>query len=659
MGMEERHIDAVFGVLSSGAPHPAADTDTRLIQQSWLRCAQNYGLDPSLRPRVHVETAQRLRESREMNGDYMRIARDGMAQLHRHVAELGYVLLLTDAEGTTIDYMGDGFLDTSLRRAGLTLGAKWSEAIAGTNGIGTCLAEGRSLTCHRDDHFYIGHIGLSCTAIPLHDPAGQLMGVLDVSALSSPAQRESQHLVRHITGLYGRMIEDAIFMDLFRDRWIIRLGPQNKLAPICGELLLACDRDGVIVGANADARNDLERASGPEGLIVGHGLRDVFDDNMDAFFPLAKGRTDGRAAVATVSRRAYAVTMVAPRIASAARGTPRAAAPPSNPLAALAGRDPHMAKLTERAARLVDKPISLLIQGETGTGKEVLAKALHQASARAARPFVAVNCAAIPESLIEGELFGYMPGTFTGARSQGRKGLIEHSDGGTLFLDEIGDMPLSLQTRLLRVLSEGEIHPLGAERPRPVALSVVSASHRDLREEVAAGRFREDLYYRLSGACLFLPPLRERADTADLVMRILREEAAAAEMDVALSEDALACLLAYSWPGNIRELRHAVRYGVVMAEDDLIEVHHLPDVIARPFTTAASSQRRTVSTVGNADAADEPAQDEPSVERAAIVAALRRHGWNVAATARSLAISRSTLYRHMQRLDIVSPRLTA
>ncbi|ANB16915.1 sigma-54-dependent Fis family transcriptional regulator [Dokdonella koreensis] len=659
MALSQHHVDTVLGVVAGRLP---VDDGASVIQRSWLRCVEHYGLDPARRPDIRIENASRVRECIQQNEEHLRVARAGMEQLYKHVSDLGYVLLLTDAEGIGVDYIGNDTWDIALRRAGLTLGANWSELYAGTNGIGTCLAERTTLTCHRDDHFYIGNVGLSCTTTPLYDPQGNLMGALDVSALSSPAERESQHLVRHLTTLYGRMIEDANFMQQFRDRWILRLGTAGPLVDVCGELMLAFDRDGVIVGANAGARRQLRLLEcarldeAQRAQLVGSHLSGVFGTRIDDIWRLTRGSgRDDPAIVTTWDGHGYHASLTAPRIVPAARtGTERERPLPARgeTLSQLSGGDPRMNQLVERALRLADKPVSILIQGETGTGKEVLARALHESSSRAERPFVAVNCASIPESLIESELFGYMPGTFTGARSKGMKGLIQRSDGGTLFLDEIGDMPLALQTRLLRVLSEREILPLGADRPIRVDLNVIAASHRDLRKQIVTGTFREDLYYRLCGATLLLPPLRERQDQGYLIERILREEAAAQGADAAIGAPALALLMRHDWPGNVRELRNALRFALSIADGEAIDVHHLPPDLAEaagtgervPDVAPAAVPRATVVPISAARG-----------DAGVLLEALRRHRWNISDAARNLGLCRATIYRRMKRYGIVSP----
>ncbi|MDP2406800.1 MAG: sigma 54-interacting transcriptional regulator, partial [Hydrogenophaga sp.] len=282
----------------------------------------------------------------------------------------------------------------------------------------------------------------------------------------------------------------------------------------------------------------------------------------------------------------------------------------------------------ERVARLVNTPISLLITGETGSGKEFFAKAVHSSSERRARPFVAVNCAAIPEHLIESELFGHLPGSFSGASPKGKRGLIAEADGGTLFLDEIGDMPLALQARLLRVLSEREVLPVGATRPVPVNIRVIAATHAPLEQLVLAGRFRDDLYYRLKGAHIQLPPLRERSDLGAMITRLLGGRS--------LTPAALQRLMSHPWPGNLRELRNVLDYAASICAEGVIDLDDLPELLASRLPA------RTDAVAASPDEGPE-----------ALLQALRAAHWNVSAVARDMGLSRMTLYRRMKRAGIV------
>ncbi|TFZ54885.1 sigma-54-dependent Fis family transcriptional regulator [Methylorubrum sp. Q1] len=646
MAYAQTHVDRVLKIIGQGVPTPTAERGELLIQKSWLRCANHYGLDPALRPRIRIETAQRLRHSRDSIGDFLDVAKSGMRQLYRHVADLGYIMLIADAQGVTIDYIGNGDLDASLRGAGLTVGANWGEALSGTNGIGTCLAEAQTVTCHRDDHFYLGNISLSCTATPLRGPDGEILGALDVSAVSSPEQRESQYLVRRLTRLHGQMIENAYFVRRHPDAFIVRLGDSTPLSDVQPAPLLACDADGVVIGADHAARRRLNAVedAGLLGLPLtevldfgAHDLNAILKPTMQQVRPVLRDR-DGRA---------YHVSVLMPRVAAPLKSIAVLRPAKPSPLAALGANDATLSDLVRRAVRLVDRSIHILIQGETGAGKEVFARALHEASQRAARPFVAINCASLPESLIESELFGYAPGTFTGARSQGRKGLIQKADGGTLFLDEIGDMPLLLQSRLLRVIAENEVLPLGADDPIRVSLNVIAASHRDLRTMMRAGEFREDLYYRLCGAAFALPALRDRQDIEALTRTILAGllgcEPDAVSIDAPLRD----LFKAYAWPGNIRELIAVLRYASAVLDGRTMTLRDLPTEIG-PLSTGCRRQD-LARPRGPSDARDE---DEARDLRVV----LERHRWSVPDTAKDLGCSRATLYRRIKRLGIQTPR---
>ena len=284
----------------------------------------------------------------------------------------------------------------------------------------------------------------------------------------------------------------------------------------------------------------------------------------------------------------------------------------------------------------MNKRVNILLTGETGTGKEVFTKAVHDASARAGKPFVAVNCAAIPENLIESELFGYKYGAFTGARHEGRRGKILQANGGTLFLDEIGDMPLPLQTRLLRVLEDKEVTPLGGDTPVPVELYLISATHRNLRERVESGAFREDLYYRLNGLELKLPALRERDDRSLLICDLLAEESEGAS--VSITEEAFEALDGYAWPGNIRQLRNVLRAAVALCEDHVVRIEDLPAEIAGPMMPSGAVRDAVGGFV--------------QAEREALLGELDRQSWNITNTAARLGVSRNTLYRKMRKHGI-------
>jgi sigma-54 dependent transcriptional regulator, acetoin dehydrogenase operon transcriptional activator AcoR len=311
--------------------------------------------------------------------------------------------------------------------------------------------------------------------------------------------------------------------------------------------------------------------------------------------------------------------------------------------------DPRMQTAIERARRVVGRDIAVLIEGESGVGKELFAKAFHNSGPRRDGPFVAVNCAAIPEGLIESELFGYDEGAFTGARRRGSPGRIQQADGGTLFLDEIGDMPINLQSRLLRVLQDRLVTPLGTSKSIRVDISLICATHRRLRDEVTQGKFREDLYYRLNGLRFSIPPLRERTDLRELMDALLRE-AQSEGRHVRFSPEVITAFHRYAWPGNIRQLANVTRAALALVGDEhLIRCCHLPEDFLEEIAEANSARTLKEENVAAASEALSLCGNLEELEVRAIRKALDEHGGNVSAAARQLGISRNTLYRKLGR----------
>ena len=319
---------------------------------------------------------------------------------------------------------------------------------------------------------------------------------------------------------------------------------------------------------------------------------------------------------------------------------------------ALIGSSPAMLAAFRTVARVAASSATVLLHGESGTGKELVARLVHDHSRRRAGPFVAVNCAAIPEPLLESDLFGHEKGSFTGAATQ-RIGRFERASGGTLFLDEIGDMGLGIQAKILRALEEREVERLGAERPTPVDVRIVAATHRDLAREVRAGRFREDLYYRLAVVVLTLPPLRERGDD----IRLLAEDAVArcavehGRRAPRLAPETIATLRAHPWPGNVRQLRNAIEHAVLMADGGVVRREHLPPEIRIP--SMASLAERTPAPAVESDPSADPPPPRALIpllelERRQIRRALAMTGGHLARAAETLGIHRNTLRRKLQ-----------
>ncbi|MDC8804443.1 sigma-54-dependent Fis family transcriptional regulator [Halomonas pacifica] len=651
---QRQHVETILESLH----RPGSQGEAAIIERSWRRCIDRYGLDPARPSPARYVPGATLREHQDQADDLLQVARAGVEQLYRQVAPLGYVVLLTDARGIAVQFLGAKTDQREHQRTGLFLGADWSEAHAGTCAVGTCIQERTALTCHHSDHFSAHHIRLTCTAAPIFDPHGRLLAVLDISAYQSPATKDSQTFALQLVKYTAKMIEDAYFLQRYGDHPIVCLDRSREFVQINRRYLLALEEDGSLVAANTAGRkllrhHELPLPEGGEARpFKAWNIQDLLDARVDEVLAIPRHSDDRVQAFHTRRHREiHFATLIEPPRRATGGATPSRDSSLA-PLEALADDDPSMRDTLTRAARLRNEPINILVMGETGTGKERMARALHDSSRRRDQPFVAINCAAMPESLIESELFGHEAGSFTGARSQGMKGLIAQADGGTLFLDEIGDMPLQLQTRLLRVLAEQEVLPIGASRPIKVDLRVVAATHRDLRELIAAGRFREDLYYRLNGASLRLPPLRERADKGYLIRQIFAELNHERGGRARLRGDAISALLAYPWPGNIRELHNALRYALATGDGEEVVVGDLPEECLHGQLAHPGAGRPTTAVD---DDARPPASAPRPLEQDLLYRALCRQQWNVSAVARELGLSRPTIYRRMKRLGIVPP----
>ncbi|KAF0867058.1 sigma-54-dependent Fis family transcriptional regulator [Pseudomonas sp. LD120] len=629
-----RHAQQVLTV-AQGKAHLQGPGSDPSIARSWLRCLKDYHLDPAQVMAPTVLEHGRLLESRERLKDVLQIAGTEMNHLHQQLSGAGHAVLLTDARGVILNCITAPSERKIFEHAGLWLGADWSEAREGTNGIGTCLVERQSLTIHQGEHFRGRHTGLTCSASPVFDPHGELLAVLDVSSARQDMSRQSQFHTMALVNLSAKMIESCYFLRYFENQWLLRFHLQAESVGLFSEGLLAFDGEGRICAVNQSALNLLGHV---RGGLLGQPVEHFFDCSLDELLSRASINASASWPLRTRDGR---------RLFALLRGQPQPVSPPVRqaPIVVVQPKttgiclgDEGLQNDFRRASRVFERDVPLLINGETGSGKEAFAKAVHQGSARSDKTFVALNCAAIPESLIESELFGYRGGSFTGARKEGMRGKLQQADGGTLFLDEIGDMPLALQTRLLRVLEDRLVVPIGGE-PQSVNVRIISATHRDLLERVRDGRFREDLYYRLNGLEIALPALRERSDKSQLLDFLLLEEAGGQQ--VTLDEAARQALLGYEWPGNVRQLRNVLRTLAALCENGRIGLEDLPPLIRQSRTAPVGEPA--------AEAQERPLDD---AERVALLAALEQQRWHMTHTAEQLGVSRNTLYRKLRKHGI-------
>lgn len=629
---ESAHAQRVLNVVQGHLPAVAAATDPN-IANSWRRCLDTHDLDPGAHMAPHVIGSSQLTERRNAMEQLRRVSSHVLDRLQRQLMNPRQAVLLTDPEGVIVDcQLHDGTRDDFLR-AGLRPGADWSEACEGTNGIGTCVVERAPVIICQQDHFRALHTPLTCTASPVFAPQGELLAVIDVSSTSADVTRQSQFHTLALVNLSAKVVESEYFFQHYHDEWLLQLQEQADHLGGFAQALLAFDDSGRVLAANQSALNRLGVARED---IVGTRIDRWFAQTLDALLDRAHPQPQTCWPIRTLAGEPLLAMLRAP--ARAARATARAPVAPAKRLESpvVPFVDVHLAREFSRACRVFAHDVPVLIRGETGSGKEVFARAVHAASARASGPFVALNCAAIPEALIESELFGYVGGSFTGARKEGMSGKLWQANGGTLFLDEIGDMPFAMQTRLLRVLEDRAVSPLGGGEPVALDIRVLSATHQHLEQRIAERQFREDLFYRLSGLEVVVPPLRKRDDKVDLIQRLLGQ--AQAGSSVVITDDAREALCAFAWPGNVRQMRSVIRTLVALSEDGVITLDDLPVEVREAKAIECDVP---------------PEAPLEAAERQALRETLDACQGQVSAAARKLGVSRNTLYRKLKRFGLL------
>ncbi|PKO87397.1 MAG: sigma-54-dependent Fis family transcriptional regulator [Betaproteobacteria bacterium HGW-Betaproteobacteria-10] len=653
-GQQLRQARELFfdrGELPDGLVNP-------LIVRSWERCLRfglsEYGNFQSIDSldRVALKTEQ------ERNRYLLLQGRPIMEHVFEQIRESGSMVVLADANGLLLETVGDADFVDRADRVTLSAGASWDENLRGTNAIGTALVEEGAAEVLGAEHFLVNNGFLTCCACPIFGPDGRLIGILNISGDYRVQKQHTMGLVR----LSSLAVEKRLFESIHARDILVCFHTRADYLGSPKEGVAAVTPDGQVL---AISRNGLSILGIRQVDAVRRDFSMVFESNLSALVDRMRNNSQGSCELmvngksiqvqlrgqlppVSIVGRVYDETLTA-------RGARRAEAPTSAPaitLDTLNTGDARLQAAIDRARRILGRDIPILIQGESGAGKEIFAKGFHNSGPRQSGPFVALNCASIPETLIESELFGYQGGAFTGARKEGAPGKIQQAHGGTLFLDEIGDMPLNLQARLLRVLQERCVTPLGSTRVIQVDISLVCATHRRLREEVARGSFREDLYYRLNGLCVTLPALRERGDIRQLVAKLAAAEADGRE-PVRFSESALQAIEKYDWPGNIRQLFNTIRVAIALLDEGetLVTECHLPEELfeVNPFSGSSRASPAPCDPWAAAPL-ESSAGSLEEIGRQAAMRTLEAAGGNISAAARQLGISRNTLYRKLGKL---------
>jgi len=648
-------------VALAGAELPHRVVSRNPVLQRWHRC-RTLGADPDgVHAAEHaIVDESRLHEAHERTEELKRGAESILGGFASACSRTDFVGVLSDAGGVVVQTLGVGTFADEAHRARLVEGANWDESVRGTNAIGTALAEGRPIAVHGAAHYARINEGLVCFAAPILAPSGEVVGVLDATSRAEQATAFDPAVVITV----ARAIEEVLRARAYAasgggialvERLMERAGGAAFLVerPADGDATL-----GRIARANragravlASAARESQRLDPPRRSGVARSVLPPWSELIAAALgapsaaTVALDESSYELAVEPVLHDHGAIHAVLVLLRERRKHRPRPRSGSTDapaPFSKVLGSDRALADARQRCERIARSHLPVLLLAETGTGKELFARGIHEASPRAGGPYVSVNCGAIQRELLLSELFGHAPGAFTGAVRGGRDGLVAAADGGTLFLDEVADLSPDAQVALLRVLEDGRFQRVGETGERSVDIRVVAATSRDLRERVASGAFRDDLYFRIGGACVELPPLREREDLDELVDAFwARLRTPDGETLPPITAGARAALGAHDWPGNVRELESALGYAAALAEDAPVAgPEHLPPSIT-------SADRATGSTPGRAS--DRSLDD---ARRGALKAALERNGGNVSAAARELGVARSTVYRLARKLGL-------
>jgi sigma-54 dependent transcriptional regulator, acetoin dehydrogenase operon transcriptional activator AcoR len=602
---------------------PPAELLSADIYDSWMRCI-SYGLDSLRPPSPEFVNPSVLRQEQQRCSLVRGLALAEMHTLHQQIAGSNFMIAFANADGLLLDIITDPSFSEASNAASIRPGAVWKESICGTNGLGTAAHLKRAIVVHGREHFFSRYNNLTCIAAPIFAPDGELTGILDASSDCMSRQAHTQALV----AMAATQIENGLFREHHRGDILIAFHNRGEYLHTLSAGLLAVDNEGMILAANRAASILLHGLPASPGRRFADVFRTKFSTFVDESRRKERQRLEddvGSQFVSTiVNTRQFPMVQRVP--------TPRPR-PQKEVVAQFVSADPTIAAVVRRVESAATRKMPILIRGETGTGKEQLARHAHVASGRIGA-FIPVNCAALPDSLIEAELFGYAEGAFTGAKKGGATGLFKEADGGTLFLDEIGDMPVTLQAVLLRFLDDWTVRPVGGVK-RQVDVLLVSATNANLDESIAKGRFRSDLLFRLNTLEVTLSPLRERSDFAEIARHLIEKIDPSAE----LTESAIDRLAELKWEGNIRELRNVLSRLSLAGPGHLIDETSVDTLVGH-----SDSERLPASMSGNEGLRHRLHE----IQLAHVLATYAETGNNISKTARRLGVSRNTIYRALR-----------
>ncbi len=619
----------------------------QMVDYSWQRC-RDAGLDHYSSPKIEISNKGDFTALLDKHQALLETTQLKVLPYYENLlANSNCLVMLADNSGQVINTWGEQRFYQEKHSQMFANGVCWREGLVGTNAIGTALETGSIVQIHHDEHFLQANRFMTGSAAPIFDADRRMLGVIDISGDTYMPQAHTLGLVK----VMSQAVENQLIISRFHtEHFLIWFNTSPENIDSQWSALLAFNEQGIIISANRRA----EMVLGVELAL--QNISQVFDIKLNNLLS-----HPAQTPLPLLSRQNFRFhgTVLPPQQPQGRQLDFRNKVKPvvadskeELTLSRLNMGDPRVAKAINQVSRIINKDIPILIHGETGVGKEVFVKALHQASERTGGKLVAVNCAAIPIELVESELFGYEKGAFTGANSKGYIGLIRKADKGTLFLDEIGDMPLNIQARLLRVLQERKVTPLGSTESYPVDFKLISATNCNLKTDVESGSFRQDLFYRITGLNITLPPLRERSDKEALIQYLLGYHAEPGRRGL-ISMEALAAFKSHPWPGNIRQMVSVIHIGLAMAEGNPIELEHLPDDFFDDLQQQQEQRQQLLQAVYTdfsehtlvmetkpAAAAEPPKQDW--------LFTFNSLDCNISKTAKVLGISRNTLYKRLR-----------
>jgi sigma-54 dependent transcriptional regulator, acetoin dehydrogenase operon transcriptional activator AcoR len=596
------------------------------ILESWHRCKVSY-VDPYSGKGVNILKKDRLQLQREKNSLLYQVALPHFYHLEESMKALGMMALLIDSEGYVLHLKGNQEALTDARKINFVEGVRWTEEDVGTNAIGTTLKANEAIMVTGTEHFSMASHHWSCSAVPIHNQEGSLIGVIDISC---PIDRAQPYMLG-VAASVAYSIERDLQIRIHKDEVELIYSTLDFIET--EKPIVICDLRQKIVCASKLIRKNLS-------LWEGKMIEDIeeFGYRIQLKAPIYSKKHGGMIGFCVYLHNSMPKTVM-PRFSSSfsqdtfefkgEKGTSKA-----------------FQNTLEEVKRVAVTNVNVYIHGETGTGKEVIARAIHENSVQKNGPFIAVNCGAIPQELMESELFGYAEGAFTGARRQGYKGKFEQANNGTIFLDEIGEIPPSMQVALLRVLQERKVTPIGAAKEVLINIRVITATHRDLRALVREGKFREDLYYRLHVFPITIPPLRDRKEDIPHLIRYFCQRN---QWDLAFSPAFMEQLKGYDWPGNIRELFNVLERLFILSEGGLVDIADgllWPTPINHPSLLEAELQEN--ERLGS----NSELTARQKIQKQLMIEALQNAKGNVSLAANLMGVPRSTFYKRLQKFNL-------